>query len=239
MATKVRKLIFKERASAATQALVMMFDLENFSKFFGQPDVQQYVPKYLNRIFDCIAVEIYGGKQYWDKDQSSLDPLLPPVHQKFLGDGALYIWTIGRREENYWHQMSVILLNRLWNLKKNFKKIVKTCLDDVPIVDIPQRIRFGITAGSVYKLTHKNKKETEYIGYCVNLASRLQKYCRKLGFIASARIRISQKMLDKHGYIKVTAKKLQGFPSEIVIVDKNEYNTLEIDVRNELFDQIK
>lgn len=56
---------FKSEASPPTQALVLIFDLGGFSKFFAQPDVHQYVPKYLNRIFNCIDICINGGNQYW------------------------------------------------------------------------------------------------------------------------------------------------------------------------------
>ena len=44
---------FKPTASLPEKALIMLFDLQGFSKFFNQPDVNDYVPKYLNVIFEC------------------------------------------------------------------------------------------------------------------------------------------------------------------------------------------
>ena len=231
---------FKPQASPATQALVLTFDLEGFSRFFSQPDVHYYVPRFLNRVFDAVSIVINGGKDYWTPNISQVKPFLIPVHQKFLGDGALYIWTFkkGIKEFKDNELKNTTFINMVWNLKKFFGNVVKACSDDVPVVDLPERIRFGVTAGSVYKLTYSQSNRNEYIGYCINLASRLQSYCRELGFIASARIGLPQKILDKYGYIKVIAKNLKGFPKEIVIVDKKEFNELSEEIKEELFDII-
>lgn len=129
-------------------------------------------------------------------------------------------------------------VNRLWNLKNKFSNVLEHCKDEVPVVDLPNRIRFGLSAGSVYKLTYANSTQTEYIGYPINLASRLQGYCRDLGFIASARINMKEKTLSEHGYLKVIAKNLRGFPKEIVIVDKNEYDGLDPKIKEELFEEL-
>jgi hypothetical protein len=72
----------------------------------------------------------------------------------------------------------------------------------------------------------------------MNLASRLQKYCSKLDFIASARIGLPQERLEKHGYLRVVAKQIKGFPREIVIVDKTEWEALDPSVRDELFEAV-
>jgi hypothetical protein len=44
--------------------------------------------------------------------------------------------------------------------------------------------------------------------------------------------------LDKHGYLRVVAKCIKGFPREIVIVDKAEWSTLDPSARDELFEAI-
>ena len=62
----------------------------------------------------------------------------------------------------------------------------------MPATDFPKRIRFGIAAGTVYKLTYQNgRAEDEYIGYSINLVSRLQSYSRDIGFIVSNRLEYS------------------------------------------------
>src|SRR5207249_2003782 len=100
----------------------------------------------------------------------------------------------------------------------------------------PRRIRFGVAAGSVYKLTYEDGSGTEYIGYAINLASRLQKYCRELGFIGSARVDLPRKFLKECSYIRVVAKDLKGFPREIVLVDEREFGALDEARKTMLFE---
>lgn len=236
MAEPIKDMNFESEAGNPINALVLIFDLSGFSKFFSQPDVHLYVPKYLNKIFNCMSIIINGGNAYWDANTSKYYSAFPePIHQKFLGDGALYIWNLN----NFKSKDIIFLANRLWILKNGFKVVKNSCSDDVPVIDIPDRIRFGVSAGSVYKLTYNGSEETEYIGYPINLASRLQSYCRDLGFIASARIKLPQKTLSEYGYIKVVAKNIKGFPKEIVIVDDSEYQELDNDLRDQLFDKIQ
>ena len=233
------ELIFKGTASQPQSALALLFDLEGFSQFFSQPDVQDYVTKFLNRIFDCISVCINGGTTYWKDSRKPIKGIARPAHVKFLGDGALYLWNTGEEEGCLDEQTKIYLLNRLWNLQSNFGVVLKAARDDVPVADLPRRIRFGLAQGTVYRLGYAGDSgASEYIGYCINLASRLQGYCRELGFIASARLNLPQDVLDENGYIKVVAKKLSGFPREVVVVDKDELRRLPVETRRDLFEDI-
>lgn len=234
MKTLIRE--FNQTASLPEKALIMLFDLEGFSKFFNQPDVNDYVPKYLNVIFDAVNLCIEGGDAYWrlkSLRKNPYEPLPKPIHTKYLGDGAMYIW----RYSDLKKDEIIYLINRLWILANNFDKINLRATELVPVFDTPKRIRFGITAGSVYKLTYPNSDSEEYIGYCINLASRLQSYCREIGFIVSARLDVSNDLLREFDYKKVVAVQIKGFPHEIVIVDRNDYDNLDAVAKNTLFKQ--
>lgn len=229
--------IFKPRAAFPKQAIVMIFDLEGFSKFFSQPDVQEYVPKYLNLILEAINICNKGGEAYWVKAEDGVtnclyEPLPMHIHFKFLGDGALYIW----RYDDFSHEQIIKLINRFFNLKTLFSIIVDRASQIVPVIDIPKNIRFGIAAGSVFKLTYNDSKKEEYIGYSINLASRLQGYCRDIGFIFSGRLNIGSNELDNNQYIKKIAINIKGFPREYVILDKGDYDDLDQAIKLELFD---
>jgi class 3 adenylate cyclase len=215
--------MFKQSASHPEQAIVMIFDLEGFSKFFSQPDVQSYVPKYLNTVLEAVEIVVSGGNAYYLNEPNfegllteNLDPLPKPIHKKFLGDGMLYIW----KYHDFNAAAKRSLLNSLFNLQLHFSRINLKVAEEVPVIDIPKRVRFGIAAGSVYKLTYASGRKDEYIGYSINLASRLQTYCREIGFIASARINAPHQKLAESKYIRVIATKLRGFPNEIVICQK-------------------
>ena len=225
---------FKPTASMPEKALIMLFDLQGFSKFFNQPDVNDYVPKYLNVIFEAINLCIEGGDAYWrlkSLRKTPYEPLPKPIHTKYLGDGGMYIW----RYDDLTKEQIIYLINRLWILANNFEKINMKANEIVPVFDTPKRIRFGIAAGSVYKLNYVHSNEEEYIGYCLNLASRLQSYCREIGFIVSARLDVSNYLLQEFDYKKVVAINIKGFPQEIVIVDRNDYDNLDSAVQNSLF----
>jgi class 3 adenylate cyclase len=197
---------FKPAVSVAEQAIVLIFDLEEFSKFSSQPDVQQYVHKFLNFIIDEIDKTVKAAHPYWavdiDEDPIPLSKLPELIHSKFLGDGAMYIW----KYNDFTEQQKLDLISEFWLLKLKFKRIVKKLSEDIPLIDIPKKIRFGISAGTVYKLTYQNSLREEYIGYSINLASRLQNYCSDIGFIVSGRLNINSSDLEGGQYIRVVAQ---------------------------------
>jgi hypothetical protein len=45
--------------------------------------------------------------------------------------------------------------------------------------------------------------------------------------------------LEEHGYIKVVAKQIKGFPREIVIVDKDEFDGLSAEIKQQYFDLLE
>ena len=240
MARSLRVPTFVQHAGPPRHAVAMLFDLEGFSKFFNQPDVQRYVPKYLNHTFGAVAAVLRGGsKLYWLPDNVGRDQdalvARKPVYEKFLGDGALYLWVLGDEETDFPLPFRSQLLDRLWQLKAFFGKVVARCTRDVPVYDLPSRIRFGLAGGTVYELTDTKAGASEYVGVCINLASRLQKYCPDLGFIASARMELPLSALERGNWKKVVAKGLRGFPKEIVIVDTDEYEGLDENVKEDLF----
>lgn len=232
---------FKSEASHARDGVAVIFDIAGFSKFFNQPDVHSYIPKYLNHIIRCVEIAIFGGSTFWLKGEKveTLSPLpVIPVHRKFLGDGMLYVFSLPKDVAVNPVMFVVALINRLWNIQREFKAISRACADFVPVAELPTGIRFGIARGTIYELSIEKSHDREYVGVCLNLAARLQKYCAGLNFMASARLNLATDKLDKHGYTKVLATNIKGFPKEIVIVDKKEYLNLPADVKKNLFVEI-
>jgi class 3 adenylate cyclase len=229
---------FAARAGRPVHGVAMIYDLEGFSKFFNQPDVQDYVPKFLNHVSQAVSIALFGGLAYWLDKPVTYSSLQAPIHEKFLGDGMLYLWTLPRGSMDFDAMFTENLCNRLWNLKSRFGKVLAQAADDVPVMDLPSRIRFGLARGTVYELTRASGTQKEYIGFCINLASRLQKYSPGLGFIASARIGLRDEVLKKFNYRRVVATKIRGFPEEIVIVDKNEFERIDEEHRADVFKEL-
>jgi class 3 adenylate cyclase len=215
--------------------IAMIFDLQGFSKFANQPDVHEFVPRYLNTVIAAVEICIFGGEAYWLKEPEDYLPIfILPVHRKFMGDGMLYIWSLEHVPRSKVPGFVTLLCNRLWRLKAGFKRINQACAAG-PITNFPPRIRFGVARGGISELTCGDHEAKEYIGVCINLASRLQHYCPDIGFIASARLDLRDQVLERHDYKRVVAKKIKGFPKEVVIVDRQEYEQLDPNVRKGLF----
>ncbi|MBN2273127.1 MAG: hypothetical protein JXR41_01480 [Bacteroidales bacterium] len=233
-----RPEVFNHDVSLPIRSISMLFDLEGFSGFFSKPDVCDYISKYLNLIIDAVKLTFEGGDLYWERSENDepiiVTPLPKPIHTKFLGDGVLYIWNY----DHFTFPHIIHLVNRVWNLKNSFSLLCNKAGEILPVDDFPKRIRFGIAAGTVYQLKYQNGDADEYIGYSINLVSRLQSYCRSIGFIVSGRLNIPNETIAELGYKKCLAKKIRGFPDEIVIVDNQDYNNLDEKIRVELFREL-
>jgi class 3 adenylate cyclase len=232
---KSQTFSFTGSASYPKNAVALLYDLEGFSRFFNQPDVQDYVPAFLNHVSGAMGVNLFGGDAYWAHNETIVPLEIEVAHEKFTGDGALYILLPPAGSPDFPIGTLQHLCNRLWTLKNRFDVVVKCALETVPVLEVPRKVRFGLSRGSVYELRTPDATASEYIGFSINLASRLQKYCPELGFIASARLMLSDREIATHGFIKVVATQLRGFPDEIVVVDRVEYETLSDDIRNRLF----
>lgn len=219
------------------QVLVMIFDLEGYSRLLDHPDNRGAAIKLMRHVFGCVNMSFLGGNAYWSP--MTYDPSLShPVHIKRQGDGGIYIW----REME--HQDVLTLTDRLCDIGMGWKSIMDRCRDIVPGVVLPKRIRFCLTAGEVeWEELDRDRPEDqcascpEFHGYPVVLASKLLKHCRQLSFIASQRIGLTRHELVKHEYVRVIANNLPGLRPEIVFVDEKEFDGLEPEIRNGLFSQ--
>lgn len=231
---------FDPKASKPMRAIVMIYDISGFSKFFNQPDVQEYVPLFLNHISSAFSTVFNGGLMYWSSPDKPVARLgIDAVHEKFMGDGCMYIGLPLNGALDFPPSDIGYLCNRLWNIQNNFHKIRKKTSEFIPVFDLPDAVRIGLAKGTVYELVNARSRQREYLGVCINLASRLHKYCSGLSFVASARIELPENLISQHGYKKVVAKKINGFPKEIVIVDKKEYEALTSELRGDLFEEIQ
>jgi class 3 adenylate cyclase len=184
---------------------------------------------------DAVEVCINGGTTYWSAQPTEVKPLdeEPPVHVKFLGDGALYVWRLPEDPERAL-RLKVYLCNRLTNLRAGFRHVKERAGEDVPVLKVPSAIRIGIAGGTIYELS-KTDGDKEYIGFPINLASRLQSYCPPLGFIASAHIVLANELIEKHKYKKVVATRVRGFDEQLVLVNESAYEELDASVKSQLF----
>ena len=124
-----------KKSKLPKNSVAFIYDLEGFSRFFNQPDVQDYVPKFLNHVSEAVGICLFKGTSYWMGEEEDFPPLgLRVVHEKFMGDGALYILLPPSGEADFDTENLSTLCNRLWNLKNRFASVVSRALEDVPVL---------------------------------------------------------------------------------------------------------
>jgi len=227
-------------AERPSNGLALIFDISGFTNFFNKPDLQYYITRYINKIVECVDNVIYGGECFWlDEDEEPFEPLkMLPSMRKFMGDGMLYIWEDSEEKLLKDPSLKMDIINDLYNVQLRFDRINERMYDIIPIADLPEKIKFGIAQGTIYKLVDTSG-QIDYIGPCINLASRLVKYCKEVNFICSARLDIPSEQIQKNNYMKVIATSLRSFENEIVIIDKSDYKRIPEDERKRIFKEIK
>lgn len=203
--------------------MVLIYDFENFTTFLSIPDIHRDVARYLSFV-DAEVKKIFLGGEPIDKDFPKLNPSgATIIHEKFLGDGVTSIAELPKNEQTKLLSCENICA-AAWNLKQYFDEVNRAALEFMPVADLPQRIRFGITYGTVLELTRPSGVK-EYVGYPINLAARLQKYAGTASFLASARLPKSHLYMPGQRFVKVKAKALRGRKDELVYIDPDDFKS--------------
>lgn len=224
---RLRKTLgFIPEKTEKLQGIALVFDVEGFVTFFNQPWAKSSVPQYLDLVFSAITTELFGGTRFWG-DMDRVKPFIRPVHQKYLGDGMLYIWTPPSGQGGFTADFVGELVKRLKKFGDEFPVISKACKGSIPqTFDLPKRIRFGLAGSLMYELSRKDSGEKEYVGVCINLASRLQGYCQGLGLLVSGSLKIPEEVMEELDLTPVIATQIKGFADEPVVVSRCEYEEL-------------
>lgn len=154
------------RKKRTFEGLAVILDLEGFTAFCDQRDPQHEVPRFLDRflkwLFQRIREELLDTE---DGEDVVLSSHLP-IFGKFLGDGVLLIWDV-----------SDVSLESRGNIVQAFDIIVSDYVDvflEKTVKEFtrpPLMLRCGIAQGQVTAIADGN----DYVGMCINVASRLQK----------------------------------------------------------------
>jgi len=149
------------------QALVAFLDLEGFTEFCNQVDSHLVIPEFMTRyigwVFECLAEKAKEGE---DGDRIQLWGSLP-FYMKFLGDGLLFMW-----DTQYIGHLNGILnvVGHLYDLGMEYQsKFLPQVRKHVS--KPPTKLRCGVARGQVISVGEKE----DYVGSCINIASRLQK----------------------------------------------------------------
>jgi class 3 adenylate cyclase len=160
------------------QTMVAFFDLEGFTDFCSQVDSHLVIPEFLSRylhwLFQQLAEEFKEGS---DGTTVRLWGSLP-FYVKFLGDGILFMWDTDLCQG---FSGTVNIAQSLLSITDLYRT---SFLADIrrAVSKPPCRLRCGIALGQVISIGGG----ADYVGSCINLASRLQKLS-SLSFAISRR----------------------------------------------------
>ena len=149
------------------QAMVAFFDLEGFTDFCSQVDSHLVIPEFLSRylkwLFKNLASEFREGA---DETTVRLWGSLP-FYAKFLGDGILFIWDTDMCQGL---PGTVNIAQSLLAITDRYRT---DFLNDIrrAVSNPPHRLRCGIALGQVISIGGG----ADYVGSCINVASRIQK----------------------------------------------------------------
>jgi hypothetical protein len=148
------------------EALAVIFDLKGFTSFCDQRDPHLEVPEYLNTflnwLFERIAEESIRKEE---ANQLILWSQLP-FFAKFLGDGVLFLWDARNLTPEAKGNIVVSLYLICNDYEKDFLPKIRR-----KFTNPPSKLRCGIAQGQVISIGD----ETDFVGLCINVASRLQK----------------------------------------------------------------
>jgi hypothetical protein len=148
-------------------ALAAIFDLEGFSSFCYQPDSHLVLPEFMHDFLEWLFSQI--ANHFKEKEEENLVRIWGslPFSAKFTGDGILFLW-----DTDYSGGMPGIgnIAQRLIKISDLYESefYIKKSMS---FTQMPKRLRIGIARGQIISLGDGR----DYVGPCINIASRLQK----------------------------------------------------------------
>jgi class 3 adenylate cyclase len=205
------------------QALVAVYDLEGFTSFCNQVDshlvLPEFLARYLEWLFETMRTRFLAedlGDQV--KVWGSL-----PIFVKFMGDGLLVIWDRSLCGTGMGGMRNIVLTayEIASDYSTQFYPVICQHVSNAPF-----RLRCGFARGQVIAVGDGS----DYVGSCINIASRLQKL-GGLSFAVSRRgLDLSVPSTSKNPLWKELILKkveLRGIgPSELVWVRQPEFDAL-------------
>jgi class 3 adenylate cyclase len=184
-------LKFDSKRPDGEDAIVVAFDLCGFSEFCDQVDSYPKIPQLISALFAELGKVLKGTWEDTFLIASQSDKRVPePNFLKYTGDGALLIW-FAESSEGFDEKFCTALVAAMRHFQDNFAILAPEWERNWRVHSLPKRIRFGIAKGTAYPLRSESavffKGETlDHVGYCINLAVRLQNHCPELGFLVHA-----------------------------------------------------
>jgi class 3 adenylate cyclase len=148
------------------EALAVIVDLKDFTVFSDQRDphlvVPQFIKSFLEWLFDRLRAELLIE----EADNNVVLWSHLPFFGKFLGDGVLLLWDVtdmgGEAKISIVESFDIICIDYETKFLPSLKQHISTP---------PSKLRCGMAQGQVTSIADGR----DFVGLCINIASRLQK----------------------------------------------------------------
>ncbi len=223
--------------SEPVEVLSVIFDLESFTHFTKQIDPQLTIPNFITDFFNWLYDSLKRNIVVNDKKNYLWAEF--PFFSKFTGDGAMFLWSIDvnkikkidkdiERAELQSKMQTLIcsIIATMLDICRDYNNFYKQL--SRKYIDPPDRLRCGIARGNAFPIG----KGSDYVGPCINLSSRLQKY-NGLSFAFSARGIEKSGFHDSYQDEFILVKgNIRGIgENELIYVLKEEFDVLPNDLR--------
>jgi hypothetical protein len=145
------------------EAIAAVFDLSGFTFFCNQVDAYLAIPSFLNSFYDWFFSSITYGLTDDDGEKTQFWAELPML-VKFLGDGLLVVWNAQKMNDEQICRLAATLYNICRAYQEDFYPQINMEVNKPPGV-----LRCGVARGKVFSIGNGS----DYIGHCINTASRL------------------------------------------------------------------
>jgi len=148
------------------EALAVIVDLKDFTVFCDQRDPHLIVPQFLKSFLEWLFDRLRAQLLIEDTGNSVVLWSHLPFFGKFLGDGVLLLWDVtqmgGGAKRNIIQSFDVICIDYETKFLPSLRRHISTP---------PPKLRCGIAQGQVTSIADGR----DFVGLCINIASRLQK----------------------------------------------------------------
>lgn len=202
-----------------TDALAVVFDLADFTKFCRQVDPHLSMPDYLNRFLNWLFKIIREELVQRSFRQGKYLYAGLPFFAKFLGDGVLFLWDTSSMDIDEICNAVITMRNICMRYSKEFVPEIEK-----DISDVPPALRCGVARGIVCSVGNGE----DFVGPCINIASRLQKLSKLQICFSRRGLDFEQGMQEKvAAHYVVKSVVIRGIGDrELVCVRKVEFENL-------------
>src|SRR5438105_699717 len=212
------------KSAEPVDAICIVYDLEGFTAFSRQVDPHLAVPHFMSRFLSWLFAEL--KRRYFREEVEGGVKLYArlPFFAKFMGDGVMFLWDTKDLPRGSLTNIPMIANIISESYKRDFAPQMSREFSDVP-----RKLRVGVARGRVFAVGGGS----DYVGPCINIASRLQKIGSTIRFCMAKRGWSADEVIVDENNREIFVLKsvpIRGIgETELVYIERKEYDQLPVD----------